>query len=328
MLNLIVGYWVSRMIFVAAKLGLADLLQDGPKSAADLAKSTRTNAPALFRVMRALASVGVFGERADGKFELTPLASTLRSDVEGSMRGFALMMIENYNWDSWKDLRHSVDTGAVALEKALGMKVFEYLDAHPEDARIFGESMSNLSAVEHPAIVAAYPFSRFAKIVDVGGGHGSLVSAILAANPKLEGVLYDNPTVVENARKAPHVTKDVAARLEIIGGNFFESVPAGGDAYIMKYIMHDWNDELAIELLGNCRKAMSRNSTLLVVDTVIPAGNDPHWGKLLDINMMVLTGGLERTEKQFAELFKRAGFELTRVVTTACPLSIVEGRPA
>ena len=327
MLNLIIGYWVSQMIFVAAKLGLADLLKDEPKSAADLARATRMNAATLHRLLRALASVGVFAERADGRFERTPLAATLESNAPGSMRAFALMMVEKYNWDSWTELAYSVETGAAGLDKALGMKVFEYLDRNPEHARVFGESMSNLSAVENPAIVAAYDFSRFRKIVDVGGGHGSLLSAILAANPKLSGVLYDNPRVVENARKAPHMTKDVASRMEIVGGDFFEKVPDGADAHVMKYIMHDWDDARAVKILANCRKAIAKNGALLIVDTVIPPGNDPHWGKLLDLNMMVLTGGLERTEKQFAELLRKAGFELVRVVPTACPLSIVEGKP-
>jgi SAM-dependent methyltransferase len=324
MLNLITGYWVSRMVFVAAKLDVAEHLKDGPKSVADLARSTGTNATALFRLLRSLASVGVFAERADGRFELTPLADTLRANVPGSMKSFVLMMIENYNWDSWKELPYSVETGGVALEKALGMKAFDYLGRHPDDARIFGESMSNLSANETPAVLEAYDFKSFQKIVDVGGGHGHLVSAILAANPKLTGVLYDNPSVVENAR----IPKEVASRLDIEGGDFFQSVPAGADAYIMKYIVHDWDDERAKRLLSNCRKAIAKNGTLLVVDNVIPPGNGPHWGKLLDINMMVATGGLERTEKQFRDLFKSAGFTLSRIVPTKCPLSIVEGKPA
>jgi len=328
MLNLIIGYWVSQMIFVAAKLGLADHLKDGPKSAADLARTTRMNADGLQRLLRALASVGVFAERADGRFELTPLAATLDSKAPGSMRAFALMIVEAYNWDSWKELAHSVETGEVGLEKTLGMKVFEYLDRHPDHARVFGESMSNLSAVENPAIVAAYDFSRFQKIIDVGGGHGSLLAAILSANPKLTGILYDNPRVVENARKQPHMTKDVAARMEIVGGDFFEKVPSGADAHVMKYIMHDWNEERAVKILSNCKKAIAKNGRLLIVDTVIPPGNDPHWGKLLDLNMMVLTGGLERTEKQFSELLSKSGFELVRVVPTQCALSIVEAKPA
>jgi hypothetical protein len=328
MLDLIIGYWMSQMIFVAAKLGLADHMQDGPITADALSERTKTHAPSLFRLMRALASAGVFVERADGKFELTPLGATLRSNVPGSMHGFALMMIEKYNWDSWRNLQYSIETGGVALEKTLGMKVFEYLDRHPEDARIFGESMSNLSAAEHPAVVQAYDFSRFKKIIDVGGGHGSLLCAILAANPKLHGVLYDNPRVVADAKKASHVTrKEVAGRVEIVGGDFFERVPSGGDAYIMKYILHDWDDERALKLLRNCRAALGEKGTLLAVDTVIPPGNDPHWGKLLDVNMLVATGGMERTEQQFRELYARAGFELTRVVSTSCPLSIVEGRP-
>lgn len=328
MLNLITGYWNSQMIHVAARLGVADLIKDGPKSAAELATLTGSHAESLYRVLRALASLGVFAEDAEGRFTLTELGATLRSDAPFSMLGFAKMMIAGYNWDSWKELAHSVKTGEIALDKVFGMNAWEYMQKHPEDAKEFGESMTSISRMENPAVAMAYDYSRFRTLVDIGGGHGSLLSSILRLAPKLTGVVFDNPHVIENARKDEHITaRDVADRIQCVGGDFFAEVPAGGDAYMMKYIMHDWNDELAGRILGNVRKVIPADGTLLIVDNVIPPGNDPQWGKVLDINMLVLTGGKERTERQFGELLDGAGFTLTRVLPTLCPLSIVEAKP-
>jgi SAM-dependent methyltransferase len=204
------------------------------------------------------------------------------------------------------------------------MRIFEHLAKSPHQAQEFGESMTSLSQTEVPAIVAAYDFSGFAKMIDVGGGHGHLIAAIVAANPGLRGVVYDRPEVIDVARKATQPPA-IAGRLEFAAGSFFETVPTGADACIMKYILHDWEDELCVKLLQNCARAMGPKGKVLVVDNVIPPGNDPQWGKKLDINMLVLTGGRERTEKDFAGLFAKSGLELQRVIPTACPLSIVEG---
>jgi hypothetical protein len=280
----------------------------------------------LHRVLRMLASSGIFREAADGRFENTPLSETLRSDAPGSMRGFAVMMVDGYNLHAWAELFECVKTGNSAFERVFGMRAFEWFAKNPAQAKEFGESMTSLSALEAPAIAAAYDFSGFRKLVDVGGGHGSLLSAILAKTPGLRGVVYDRPEVVENARKDSAARASaIGDRLEFVAGSFFDSVPSGADACIMKYILHDWEDELCVKILSNCRSAMGERGKVLVVDNVITPGNDPQWGKKLDINMLVLTGGRERTEQDFAQLFGRSGFKLQRVIPTACPLSIVEG---
>ena len=324
MLNLTIGHWVARLVHIAAKLKLADLLKDGPRTAADLATATGVHPPALYRVLRALASVGVFAETKRGRFKLTPLAATLQTGVPASLRGWALMINEKYTWDAWEELLHGVKTGEIPFLKAHGVPPFEYLEKHPEDLEVFGESMTSLSGTENPTIAAAYKFSGVRTLIDVGGGHGSLLATILKANPKLKGVLFDQPSVIARAQKDQHVTaKGIAKRCTLESGSFFEAVPAGGDAYIMKYILHDWNDEQCVKILENCRAAMNKKARVLVVDNVIPPGNDPSWGKLLDIQMLII-GGRERTKKEFAAMFAQAGLKMTRVVPTKCPLSIVE----
>lgn len=325
MLNLMIGHWVSRLIQVAAKLKLADLLKDGPRTADELAAIANVRAPQLYRVLRALASVGVFAETKHKKFKLTPLATTLQTGVPGSMRTGALLLNSDWQWDAWQKLLHGVETDEVPFVKAHGMSVFEYLEKHPEDLAVFHESTTGLT---NPAIAAAYKFSKFRTLVDVGGGHGALLATILKANPKLNGVLFDQPSVIAGARKNRHVTeKGIAERCTLEGGSFFESVPKGVDAYILKYILHDWDDERAVKILTNCRDAMNKNGRILVVDSVIPPGNEPGYVKLLDIEMLII-GGRERTKANFADIFRRARLKLTRVVPTTSPLSIVEGAPA
>ena len=326
MLDLIVGYWVSELVHVVAKLGLADVLKGGPKSPADLARAVGADPATLHRVLRALASVGVFVERKDGRFVLTPLGATLRSDRPDSLRAFAIMMVDDYWFQAWSDLLQSVKTGQTAFDRVHGMKVFDYFGKHPDKARAFGEAMTSISGTENPVVAAGYDFSKVRTLVDVGGSHGHLLAAILKANRKLKGVLFDRPQVIDQARSAPYVNdKQIARRIELVAGDFFQSVPAGADAYIMKYIIHDWDDELCLKILGNCRRAMAPSGRVLVVDAVIPPGNDPHWGKLLDINMLVGPGGRERTRSDFEQLFARAGLKVRKIIPTASPLSIVEG---
>jgi O-methyltransferase/methyltransferase family protein len=325
MFNLIVGYWVSRLIYVAAKLKLADLLKGGPRSTDELAAAAGVRAPALYRVLRALASVGVFAETKDQRFKLTPLAACLRSDVAGSMHSYALMILEKYHWDAWEQLLHGIKTDEVAFTKVHGMPFYEYLEKHPADLKAFGESMTSIAGDENPAVLAAYDFSALRTLVDVGGGHGSLLAAILKATPKLKGVLFDRPSVIAGARKDRHVTaKGIARRCTLASGDFLESVPKGGDAYIMNYVLCDWDDRHCAKILANCRAAMNENGRVLIVDYVIAPGNDPGWGKLIDV-WMLITGGRERTRKEFAALLADAGLKLKRVVPTRCPLSIVEG---
>ena len=325
MLDLTIGHWISRLTYVAAKLKLADLLKDGPQTVEQLATAANVQAPALYRVLRALASVGIFAEIKGERFKLTPLAATLQTGVPGSLQAWTLMINEKYTWDSWEELLHGLKTHEIPFVKAHGVMPFEYLERHPEDLAVFGESMTSLSGTENPAIAAAYNFSRVGTLVDIGGGHGSLLATILRANPKLRGVLFDQASVIARAQHDQHVTAaGISERCTLKSGNFFEEVPAGGDAYIMKYILHDWNDEQSVNILRNCRAAMNPKGRVLVVDNVIPPGNDPSWGKLLDIQMLII-GGRERTKKEFGAMFAEAGLKMTRLVPTQCALSIVEG---
>lgn len=325
MLNLTIGHWVARLIHVAAKLRIADSLKKGPRTAADLASKAGVQAAPLYRVLRALASIGVFAETADGRFKLSPLAELLRTDVPDSMHAWALMINEPYNWQAWCEVLHSVETGENAFQKAHGIPIFEHLERNPEDLAVFGESMTNLSRVDNPAVAAACKLPRHGgTVVDVGGGHGSLLAAILKANPKWQGVLYDQASVIARAKQDQHLTaRGIANRSRMESGSFFASVPGDGDAYIMKYILHDWDDVSSVTILKNCREAMKPKGRVLVVDNVIQPGNHPGWGKLLDIQMLVI-GGRERTKEEFALLFEEAGLKLTRVIPTKAAVSIVE----
>ena len=327
MRNLAIGYWVARLIHVAAKLRLADLLRKGSRTLEDLSKAAGVQPEPLYRILRALASVGIFTETKGRRFKLTPLATTLQTGVSGSMHAWALMINDNWAWDSWKELLYGVKTGEVPFLKAHGVPIFEYLEKHPEDLEVFGESMTSISQIENPAVAAAYKFSGIRTLVDVAGGHGSLLATILKANPRLQAVLFDRGPVIARAESDRHVTaKGITERCRLESGDFFEAVPKGGDAYLMKYILHDWNDEACIKILTNCRTAMNEKGKVLVVDNVIAPGNDPSWGKLLDIQMLII-GGRERTKQEFAALFAAAGLKLTRVIPTKCSLSIVEGIP-
>ena len=242
MLNLIIGYWISRLIQVAATLNIADLLKSGPRTAQELAKAAHVRAPQLYRLLRALASVGVFAETKSGRFKLTPLAATLQTGVPGSMRTTALMLNADWQWDAWQKLLAGVASDDVPFVKAHGMSVFEYLEKHPDDLAAFHESATGLT---NPAIAAAYNFSKFRTLVDIGGSHGALLSTILKAHPSLKGVLFDQPSVIAGAKKSRHLTDPgIARRCRLESGSFFVSVPSGADAYILKYILHDWDKKL------------------------------------------------------------------------------------
>jgi hypothetical protein len=328
MFALLRGLWEWHLIDVAVRLELADRLKDGPRTVEELAIAAEVQAPALYRVLRALASVGVFAETSGKRFKLTPLAATLQKGVPGSMRATALMLGQKYLDDAWAQLLHGVKTGETPFVKAHGISMFEYLERHPEDLKLFGEAMTSVSETENPAIAAAYKFSKLKTLVDVGGGNGSLMSAILAANPNLRGVHFDQASVSARAKQDRYLTaKGVADRCTLETGNFFEAVPRGGDVYILKRVLHDWDDEQGAKILANCCAAMNEMGRVLVADSVIRPGNDPDRGKLLDMQMLII-GGRERTKQEFAALFRKAGLRLTRVIPTKCPLSLVEGARA
>jgi hypothetical protein len=316
-------------VFVAARLGIADALAKGPLTPAAIAKKVGADAGALRRLLRALASVGVFAERPDGRYRLTPVAATLRGDVPGSLRNFACMMVDGYNWNAWRELLHGARTGDLAFDHVHGMPIFEYLRQHPEEDRLFSASMASISGPENDAVARAFDFSRFATLVDVGGAHGHLLATVLRRHRRLRGILYDQPQVVAAARDSGFVTApEVAGRCTLQGGDFFRDVPHGADAYMMKYILHDWSDEQSERILSHCRAALAPGGRVLVLEHVIRPGNAPDWGKLLDINMLVLTGGRERTRAEFAALFARAGLRLLRVHKTKAALRVLEAAPA
>ncbi|MBS1810880.1 MAG: methyltransferase [Acidobacteria bacterium] len=320
-LQMIGGYWISRMLYVAAELGVADLIHERPRPASELADATGMHSRALYRVLRALAGVGVFTEDESGNFHLTPVGAALRSNAPGSMRAMVLSELAGEHFDAWTNLAQSVKTGEIAFDHKYSKDVWAYYAENPARAAIFNESMTNVSEATNAAVVAAYDFSSIQKLIDVAGGHGSLLAGILGANPHLKGVLFDQPHVV-NGATAKLAT--LADRCEVVGGNMFEEVPSGADAYLMKWIIHDWDDEHSLTILKNIHRAMTENGKLLLVEMVVPPGNDMDFSKLLDINMLVMTGGCERTEAEYAALLNNAGFKLTRILPTQGPASIIE----
>jgi hypothetical protein len=325
LMQLINGYWCSQMICVAARLGIADLVADGPKSSAELAETTGTHAPSLHRLLRAHASLGVFAEDDRGRFGLTPLAESLRTGVPDSLRGWAVFVAGVEEWRSWEELLYSVTTGETAFEHVWGRPNWEYRAHHPGANATFNAAMISASSRRIGPVIAAYDFSGIRTIVDVGGGHGAFIAAILNANPTMRGILFDLPHVVAGAQPLLEAAA-IATRCETISGNFLEAAPGGGDTYLLSKVIHDWGDDQAAAILRNCRRVMGEHGKLLLVEAVIPPGNTPHPGKLSDINMLVMnTGGRERTESEFRALLNAAGFTLTRIVPTQGESSVIEG---
>lgn len=322
--QMLTGYWISQAVYVAAKLGLADLLKDGPRTVDDLASATQTRPRPLYRLLRALASVGIFAEDGQGRFSLTPLGECLRSDVPVSQRAMAITAGELF-YPAWGELLYSVQTGGTAFEKVYGQPVFDYLSQNPAQARLFDETMGGVHGPETAAMLDAYDFSGVRVLADIGGGNGSVLTAVLKQHPALRGILFDLPGVVERA-KVNLQAAGLASRCQVVGGSFFESVPEGADAYLLRHIIHDWDDERATAILRNVHRAMDASGKLLVVENVIPPGNEPSFGKLLDLTMLVIPGGEERTEEEYRRLYGAAGFHLTRIVPTKAEVRVIEGR--
>jgi hypothetical protein len=324
----ITGGWVSQAIYVAARLGVADHLTEGPKSADELARATGAHGPSLYRVLRVLASFGIFTEDREGRFAMTALAIPLRTDAADSIRAIANLVGDPWHWQAWADVLHSVQTGESAFRHVHGQSEFEFFGHHPEAGEVFAQAMTSFAVLTSGAIVAAYDFAGIDTLVDVGGGQGSLLIAILKANPGLRGVLFDLPPVVESAR-GRLTAAGVADRCEVVAGDLFKGVPAGGDAYLVKNIVHGLEEGQAVDLLRNCAQGMRANGRVLVVETVVPPGNEPSLGKLMDLQMLVMTdGGRERTEPEYSALLEMAGLRLTRVVSTPSPYSVIEGTRA
>jgi hypothetical protein len=322
--RMLTGYWTSQALYVAAKLGIPDLLTHGPRSAEDLAQAVKVHAPSLYRLLRGLASMGVFAEDGHGRFSLTPLAECLRSDVPGSQRALSIMIGEEH-YQAWGELLYSVQTGKPAFDKVYGMPVFDFLSKNVEQAKIFDAAMVGVHGRETAAMTDAYDFTGIGVLADIGGGNGSLLTTVLKKYPAMQGILYDLPGVTERA-KANLQSAGLAERCRVESGSFFESVPRGADAYLMRHIIHDWDDERAAKILKNIHQAMGDGGRLLVVEGVIAPGNEPSFSKLLDWTMLVIPGGKERTEAEFRKLYESSGFRLTRIVPTQAEVSVVEGK--
>jgi ubiquinone/menaquinone biosynthesis C-methylase UbiE len=323
MLQVISGFWVSRCVYIAAKLGIADLLKDGPQTAEELAAASGAHAPSLFRVLRALAAVDVLTQTSDNRFGNTPMSETL-IDGPGSLRWFAMTELGEEHYPAWGELLHSVRTGEIAFDKAFGEPVWEFFGKNAENARIFNNAMSGMTAQAEAALHAAYKFEGMKTIMDVGGGHGGLITSILERAPDMRGILFDSPQVIEGAQPKL-AAAGIANRCQVVGGSFFESVPEGADAITMKWIIHDWNDEQSIAIMRNCHRALPPNGKLILIEAVVPPGDEMHFAKFIDLNMLVMTGGKERTAEEFRQLYEAAGFTLTRIVATESPFSVIEG---
>jgi hypothetical protein len=335
LMQLMTGFMPARMIHLAAQLGIADQLAGGPKDAMLLASNTATHPPSLYRLLRALASLGIVDEREPGRFALTPLGAQLRTDASGSLRNSALLYGGERSWKCWGDLLHSIRTGETAMYHLYGEGSFEYLSTHPEGAAIFNEAMAEVTREVARAVGAAYDFAKFHQIVDVGGGNGTLIATILATAPSLRGIIFDLPAGVTGAPRQL-VAAGCANRCEVIEGDFFQAVPSGADAYILKSIIHDWNDERSTAILRNCRTAMSTASRLLLVERVMPTQmRAEHFHQrmaMMDMHMLGLLGGQERTESEYRKLFGASGFTLSRIVplstvSESVDTSIIEATP-
>ncbi|XXF77610.1 methyltransferase [Myxococcaceae bacterium GXIMD 01537] len=327
-LQMVFGKMASRAITLAAELSLADLMKDGPVHVDELARARDVNADALNRVLRVLAASGVFTEVSSRTFGLNPAAQLLRSDVPGSLRGLVLWLGDDTSWRAFQDLRKSVKTGLPAYDEVHGHALFDYLARTPSVGAIFNQAMTSLTGQFMPAVLAAYDFSGLKRVVDVGGGQGALLAALVERYPELRCTLMDLPEVVAQAGavldKSPHRN-----RLDTAPGSFFDTVPAGADAYVLKHILHDWDDAHSLSILRNIRKAMPASGRLLVVETLITPGPESLLSKFSDLEMLVVTpSGRERTAEEFSALFQQAGLRLERVVQTPSPMVVLEARPA
>lgn len=318
------GALITQALAVSAKLGIADLLAEHPLTVKELAQKTETHERSLYRVLRSLAGVGVFVETEPSVFANSIYSETLRSDAPNSVKNGLIFMGADWHWSVWGDMLYSVKTGKTSWGHTHGYEVFDYFTANPGPAEIFNNAMTDISMGTAPAVVEALDLTHVKSIADIAGGHGFLLAQILKANPNISGILFDMPSVIEGAGSLLE-KEGVADRVEKVKGNFFESVPAGSDAYIMKHIIHDWDDERSIKILKNIHSAINEDGKVLIVEIVVPMDNEPHLSKIMDLEMLVSPGGVERTEKEYKELLAAAGFRLTRIIPTKSPYSIVEG---
>jgi SAM-dependent methyltransferase len=323
---MMVAIWRARAVYAAAELNLADLIAGGRQTAGELADVTETHAGSIHRLLRALAACGVLTEVTTGCFALTPLGAALRSDAPGTARATVLTLGGDWQWKAWDKFLYSLRTGQPALRAAFGTSLFEYLVAHPEDGTRFNEAMIGIHGLDGPAVIAAYDFSSFKSVVDVGGGTGMLLTTILHSHESLRGTLFELPQTAPEARRLVEA-RGLSHRCDVIAGDFFEELPHGHDAYILAHVLHDWTDEQALPILRHCRRAIADDGRLLILESVLPPGDTPHQGKLMDLLMLTVTGGLERAAEEFATLLAAAEFKLTQAIPTSTHQTILEAVP-
>jgi O-methyltransferase domain/Dimerisation domain len=327
MIQLTSGHVIAQALYVVAELGIADLLATRPRTSAELAQAAGAHAPSLYRVLRTLASLGVLVEHEDQTFELTSLGETLRFDVPGSVRAWALVNC-GIGWRAYGELLYSVRTGQPGFDRAYGMSVFDYTARHPDAMAMFGKMLVDFAAQEVAAVASAYNLAEVKSVVDVGGGSGNLVAAMLEANAGLHGTVFERPSVAESAVQWLHAA-GLNHRCDVLEGDFFESVPAGGDVYVLSHVIHDWDEAHCLTLLRNCRRAIGPRGRLLIIETVLPGANEPSQARLLDLIMLAnAPSGQERTLAEYRDLLVRADFHLERVVLTTSPVSVIEAFPA
>ena len=331
MLQLISGFHVARALYVAAKLGVADQLRDGEKSCAEISTATGTDPQALHRLLRVLASVGVFGLTPDQHVSLTPMGETLLTDAPGSLRGWAVDQLGGEHYAAWGELLASVQSGECAFERAFGKNAWAHRAENAQSAQAFDDGMASLMGAHHQAVLAAYPFAEFERLFDIAGGDGQFMVAALLAWPKLRGLVLEQPHVVPRTLQRL-AQAGLEARCDVVAGDIFELIPAGGSAYMMSRVIHDWNDDQASQILNVCRRAMSADAVLLLVERVMPEQVDftptTRAVTVSDLNMLVMTGGRERTEAEFRALLKANGFAVNKVAATDTVFSVIEARVA
>lgn len=321
------GFMSTFLLRVAAQLRLADYLVDGPQTVEQLAAPTGTHAPALYRLLRTLASLGIFSEEDSGRFSLTPLAEPLRSNIAGSVRTSILSITGDFFVLPWSKLLFSVQTGRPSFDEHFGAPFFDHLSGNPEEAAWFSDLLIGINAPDAPAVAAAYDFSAYRNIADIGGATGHILTTVLTRHPSPQGTLFE---LAHNEAAAMELiqSRGMANRVTFVPGSFFESIPTGSDLYMMSHVIHDWSEDQCLLILANCHRAMAPGSRLLLIESVLPEGSTFHPAKMLDITMLTLAGGQERTEAEYRELLQKAGFKLTRIIPTEAAVSIVEAVPA
>ena len=321
------GLIINQALYAAAKLGVADLLKDGAQTSSELARKLNVNESAFYRILRLLASQNVFEEKSPRRFANTELSHFLCTGVPGSVRSILIFRGSEFIFGPCGEILYSIETGLAARAKIYGMEAFDYLKTDPETARLFDDAMTGMSALVGPVVAGAYDFGKWGSLMDVGGGNGILLAAILTAHPGLRGTLADLPHTIERAADRGFLGGELASRSAMQPCDFFDEVPPGCRAYVMKHVIHDWDDERALNILANCRRAVPEDGVLLLVEWALPDGNAPSAGKFADVMMMLMTGGKERTAEEYRHLLGQAGFRLNQVISTSSDLNIIEALP-